>query len=345
MTLQQAETPDGDPTQRQKMAIEMARRYYIDDVSTPELAKEMGVSRSTISRLITMARDQGWVRIQVVEPANLVNPNSQWLSEEFNLSEVVGVPNRGDGVSPDSVPRRATLVVNEIVKDDHSVGIAWGNTTAAIAREITPRALQRCRVVQLNGAGNLKDFELDYAFDILGHFATAWQASAVVFPVPAFFDYASTREALWRERTIDRVRTIQANCDVALFSVGSITADVPSRVHLGGYLNDEDRQQLTEDGAIGDIATHFFTANGSSEGIRLNARASGMAPEDLRQIPTRVCVAQGVGKADALLGALRGGHVTHLVADQALIDHVVELAERDGQSNQVPGSTSPLSQS
>jgi DNA-binding transcriptional regulator LsrR (DeoR family) len=45
-----------------------------------------------------------------------------------------------------------------------------------------------------------------------------------------------------------------------------------------------------------------------------------------------LCVAAGDGKAEALLGALAGGCMTHLVADEALINRVYQLhGERAGR--------------
>jgi DNA-binding transcriptional regulator LsrR (DeoR family) len=131
------------------------------------------------------------------------------------------------------------------------------------------------------------------------------------------------------------VREIQMSCDIAVFSVGSTSADVPSRVYAGGYLRPEDRRQLQADGAIGDIATYFFRADGTAAGIRLNDRASGLPLDRLSEIPVRFCVAAGDGKTEALLGALTGGYVTHLVADEALINRVYQLHTSQQQAGEL----------
>ena len=313
------------PTDRERLAVELARRYYLDDESTPELAEEYGVSRSTISRLIALARERGWVRIEVIDPLEHASGDVRHLLTSFDLVQVVAVPTRGQVDTQTVVARRAAAALGPLVPPGATVGVAWGTTSAALAQQLSPLPVDRCRVVQLNGASTLVDLNLDYILDILGRFATAWGASMIPFPVPAFFDLASSREALWRERSISRVREIQMACDIAVFSVGSTSADVPSRVYAGGYLRPDDRRQLQEDGAIGDIATYFFRADGTSAGIRLNERASGLPLDLLAGIPVRFCVAAGDGKAEALLGALEGGYVTHLVADETLINRVVEL--------------------
>ena len=49
-------------------AYEAARAYYEHNETQAEIAARMGVSRATVSRLLTDARESGIVRIQVVNP-------------------------------------------------------------------------------------------------------------------------------------------------------------------------------------------------------------------------------------------------------------------------------------
>ncbi|MDY7100133.1 MAG: sugar-binding domain-containing protein [Actinomycetota bacterium] len=315
--------------ERERLAIDVARRYYLDDESMPDLAESFGVSRSTISRLIALARERGWVRIEVLGPDTHQSDAVRFLRETFHLEEVVSVPSRPTTDMISVVGRRAADVLSAAMTNHATIGVAWGETTAAIASNLRLTDLVGCTVVQLNGAGSPHDLGVDYAIHILGQFSNAWNATAVLFPVPAFFDDPATRDALWRERSVQRVLDIQHRCNVAVFSVGSMAADHPSRVYRYEYLDAADRRQLQADGAAGDIATYFFDAHGETAGVRLNERASGLPLEDLRRIANRYCVVAGVGKADALAGALRGGYVTHLIADSAVLDAAAAICRGD----------------
>lgn len=315
--------------ERERLAIEVARRYYVDNEAMPDLATAYGVSRSTISRLITLARERDWVRIEIIDPDAHEPESVHSLRERFGLASITSVTVRPNVRDLDLVGHRAAELLGSMITDHQAVGVAWGTTTGAVAAWLRPAPRVGVTVVQLNGAGSPTDLEVDYSIDILGRFCEAWNASAVHFPVPAFFDRADTRTALWQERSIKRVLRIQCQCDVAVFSVGSRKADPPSRVYAAGYLSTADRRELDDDGAVGDIATHFYDRNGASEQIHINQRASGLPPEGLRRIPRRVCVAAGIGKIDALAGALRGGYVTDLVADSELLDGVATACRLD----------------
>lgn len=310
---------------RDRRSIDVARRYYIEGVSTPELAAEYGVASSTVSRWISQARERGWVRIEIVDPLETSGATEARLAERFSLAAAIAVPESRPSELLGAVARRARAELGRLVYDGITVGVAWGTTMAALAGNLPPLSASQSTVVQLNGAGSVADLGISYAEDILAMFATAWHASTLVFPVPAFFDHASTRDALWRERSIQRVRDVQRSCDLAVFSVGSTTAQVPSRVYQAGYVSAQDHEVLDSEGAVGDIATNFFRSDGSFDGIALNRRASGLPLDELRETPMRLCIAAGTGKASAVAGALNGGFITHLVADLALLEAVDEL--------------------
>lgn len=144
--------------------------------------------------------------------------------------------------------------------------------------------------------------------------------------MPAFFDNPDTREAMWQERSTRRVLGYQAKMDIAVFSLGSPAAEVPSRVYVGGYLSREDYRSLREDGAIGDVATVFFRADGSWRDIRLNARATGPGIDRLRRVPRRVCVVSGVTKLGSLQAAIAAGTITDVVLDETLARELAEQA-------------------
>jgi len=115
--------------------------------------------------------------------------------------------------------------------------------------------------------------------------------------------------------------------DVALFGVGSPMALVPSHVYMGGYLETPDYASLEHDDVIGDVATVFFRADGSSDGIKLNERASGPDLGELRRVSRRVCVVAGKSKVPSLRGAIAAGLVTDLIIDEGAAR--VLLAARD----------------
>ena len=71
--------------------IAVAELYYRDQLSQQEVAERLGVSRSTVSRMLQQARDEGIVQIEIRRPSSPENL-SEALRAEIGLTRVVVVP-------------------------------------------------------------------------------------------------------------------------------------------------------------------------------------------------------------------------------------------------------------
>ncbi|HOB80048.1 MAG TPA: sugar-binding domain-containing protein [Ornithinibacter sp.] len=311
-------------TDRYDRLYAVAERHYLQGETMESIARSLTVSRSTVSRMLTQARDEGIVRISLAQRGS-ASPWAERLTQAFGVrAHLVDV---GDSAAPgarlDVVARRAAQVASSLVADDTTVGVAWGVTVAAVAKHLESRPLAGVTVVQLNGSVNAVDTAVPYVGAILATVANAFGARVVPFPVPAFFDHAATKDAVCQESAVTRVEAERARLDLALFGVGALRGAVPSRVYSAGYLDAEAIATLERDGVVGDVNTVLLREDGTYADIELNRRATGLDPEALRRVPRRVCVVADPLRARALLGALRAGVITDLVCDGATAQAVV----------------------
>lgn len=317
---------DRGTDRREQAALRAARLYYMQDQTMEAIARELGVSRSSVSRLLSHARDTGIVDIQVRAPHGHVGDLERRLGERHQVrAHIVPVAEAVTDVDRlERVATHAARLFSALVDSSMVVGVAWGSTVSEMSRHLTARRTRNTTVVQMNGAGNTRTTGIEYSSEILERFGRAFDARVQQFPVPAFFDDAATREAMWRERSIRRLLELQSRMDVAVFGVGSPFSEVPSQVYIGGYLSSADFRSLKADHAVGDVATVFYRADGSSDGIALNARSSGPRLATLRRVPRRVCVASGERKLASVRGALAGGLATDLIVDESLARRLLE---------------------
>jgi DNA-binding transcriptional regulator LsrR (DeoR family) len=301
-------------------ALTAAHLYYVQDRTMEAIARELGTSRSTVSRLLAHARATGIVDIRIRSPFEGPQRSEERLATRFGIAaHVVPVPD--DATEVERLERVAVAsahLLSEVVQADMTIGVAWGSTTAAVSRRLVPKTVHGTTFVQLNGSGNTHTTGLLYASEILSRFAAAYGGSAQQFPVPAFFDDPRTKHAMWRERSTRRILAMQGTMDLVVFSTGSAGSQVPSHVYSGGYLEAQELAALEAEGVVGDVATVFFRADGTSDGIPLNERATGPQFDVLRRVPRRLCIVSGVSKLDSLRGALAAGLVTDLVVDEAV---------------------------
>ncbi len=263
-----------------EVILEAATSYYVQNETMAVIARRLGVSRSTVSRMLAAARESGLVEITVHNDHRSYNAIHHALNEEYGVVAHL-VPVR-DTATPlarlDAVARVAGHLVSRLLHDGAALGMAWGTTISAVADRLPARQLSGVHVVQLNGAANITTSGIDYTSDILGQAARAYDATAHYFPVPAFFDFPETKAALWRERTVQRVLELHEALDVAVFSVGAFQGELPSHVYSDAYLTRADVTELIRERVVGDVCTVFLREDGTYADIAINARASGPTP-------------------------------------------------------------------
>ncbi|MDJ0320080.1 sugar-binding domain-containing protein [Pseudarthrobacter sp. PS3-L1] len=315
-------------------ALRAAQMYYLQDLTMDAIARELRTSRSTVSRLLSSARDSGLVQIQIRNPLD-TGPELEGRIRMRYAVDVHVVPvleTLNEAETLDRVAMQAARTIGPLVDSNATIGVAWGSTLSAVSRHLTRKITHDSVIVQLNGAGNMHTTGLTYASDIMRRFGSAYGAQVEQFPVPAFFDHADTKRAMWNERSVQRILDLQSRMSIAIFGVGSVDSSYPSHVYAGGYLAEEDLKVLSSSDVVGDVATVFFRSDGSSDGITLNERSTGPSLAELRQVRRRICVVSGASKINGLRGALAAGLATDLILDEGTARRLVSLDSMPQQS-------------
>ena len=322
-------------TAEDRRVFEAASMYYAQAETMEVIARHLGCSRSTVSRLLARARREGVVRIELSRPgvrAHIV-PVREGTTDIHRLQQVAAVAasrfvelvgelaqTAAGGGEPEGAGSGPGLVV----------GAAWGTTMSEVAAALPARRVPGLTIVQLNGASD-PVHEGPSAGQMLSLMGESLGARTIGFPVPAFFDRAATRRAMWQERSIKRVLSVAAAARLAVFGVGTLetgTGALPSQVYAGGHLTRSDLATARREGVVGDVCTVLLRGDGTWSDIDLNARATGPTPVRLAGIPRRLCVVAGTGKAGACFAALRARVATDLIVDDATARAVLSLSQR-----------------
>ena len=300
-----------------ELLLRVARLYHVQSETMDAIANQLGVSRSTVSRLLKEARERGLVKVTVVDPERPMTRLAELFQRYFHVNaHLVHVRAGASGVVRlDQVAKVAAHLIDETVHEADTIGIAWGTTTSAIAMQLRPRDLSGVTVVGLNGGANHRTTGLPFVGSILQRFAAAFRGEEQLFTLPAFFDDPRTKEAMWQERSTQHVLEVRASCRLAVFGVGGLGAELQSHVYAANYLDEADLAELARENVVGDVCTVMLREDGSWRDIVFNERATGINPAELRRIPRRICAVSGVPKAAPVLGALRAGVMTDLVID------------------------------
>jgi len=296
----------------------VASMYYEEHRTQQQIAEELGISRSGVSRLITEARELGIVEIIVHHPLQTSSSLEAALIEKYELKDARVLVGRMDENRGDPLKRLGELAARYfegLLHDGMTIGISWGGALYEMIRAIRPRSHHNVEIVQLIGATGAE--ATPTSGPILAQLlAERLRCRSYQLHAPLIVEDARARKALLRERHIRETLERARRSDIALVGIGTTRAGYYSLVRAG-YLAESDAAEVRRNGAVGDVCAQHYDYDGNWLDIDLNRRVIGIDHEALRSIDTVIGVAGGVVKAQAIHGALKGRYVNVLVTDES----------------------------
>jgi DNA-binding transcriptional regulator LsrR (DeoR family) len=295
----------------------VSRLYYNEGLTQDTIVEKLNLSRAKISRLLQQARDVGIVTITVNSPAGTYSDLEEQIEARYSLREVIVV----DVADPESqivvnqeLGIAAANYLNRIIKNGDSIGFSWGTTLNQVVSYLQPQSLPNAQVVQIIGGLGPPESEF-HATDLCRRAAQHLGCRLTLLPAPGIVDNQQIKDVILSDSHVQKAFNEFCNLTIAFVGIGAPT---PSSVVMrdGSILTDEDLQGLQSQGAVGDIALHFFDANGSPISSDLDHRVIGISLEQLACIDRVVGISGGVTKTSAIQGALAGKLVDVLITDQ-----------------------------
>ena len=138
-----------------KKSNEMARAawlYYTEELTQSQIADRLGVSRSTVIRLLQKAKQSGLVTITLGVSTDTFEVERD-LEKRFNLKKVRIVPEAMDEVMQRRwIGRVAAETLKELAQDGSTITVSWGSTLQFMADSlIGDPGLKGMRIVALMG--------------------------------------------------------------------------------------------------------------------------------------------------------------------------------------------------
>ena len=318
---------DEIPLVRLQLLADIAQRYYVEGLPQEEIAKLVGLSRPSISRLLLEAKELGIVEIRINPPIPRVPELENRLAEKFQLQEVRVVERKtsSDEAVQQMVGHLASNIVDTLLKDGMIFGLAWGTNVHAVVRALRPRRLPNVKVVQLIGGVGAPHRDIDgpeqvrRASEIFG-------AQHYYLNAPMRVDNSEVAKALKEDHSIREVLDLARLADVALIGIGSIEPQHSTHFHVG-YISYDELRQLEKVGAVGAMIGYYYNIQGQPlPQPWLDPSVIGVSWEDLKRFGIVLAVAYGKVKVPAILGALRTGCLDILVTDDVAADGLLAMA-------------------
>lgn len=328
MTHQRAYTDDhGAPLE---LLAEVARQYYERFMTQAEIAQNIGVSRSQVSRYLKAAQEAGIVQITIALPAASDPDLEAELRARFkHLREISVTPTTASSTAATVLSRVAAAgagMLHRLVQPDDTVSVGAGRTLAQLVTALEPRKQDGVVVVQAMGNVGHEGHEIDY--NAIAHgVATAFGGRSFQINAPAILSVPYLAEDMERSHaSIGNAVTRARKADVFVIGLGTIASD--TLFVTTGLLTDDDIAAVSAAEPAGDICGRFYDLKGKPIPTPFDERIVGIRLDDLKKGRSVLAVASGVEKAIPMLGALRGGYLTHVATDDVVARAILDQFPR-----------------
>ncbi|KAB2329302.1 sugar-binding transcriptional regulator [Bacillus mesophilum] len=301
--------------QEKRYMVKVCSMYYHDGLTQAEIAKKLGVSRPVISKLLQRAKDEGIVRVYIMEESVRTVELERELEDKFELADAVVIPHNGlsGEMARRAIGQAAAHYISQNLKNVENIGISWGETLAHFVNEFPFLKKGDITVVPLEGGMGIKNVNI-HANQLANELAKKLHGNCTYLYAPAIVENEELKQRLMSTQDIQAVLEIARAVDIAIVGIGNPFED--STLRKVGYIEEQDLRELEKKEVAGDIGFRFFNINGQSINDSLTSKIIGVELEEFKEIKKVICIVEGTHKVDSLLGALRGGFIDILITDE-----------------------------
>ncbi|WP_241741154.1 sugar-binding transcriptional regulator [Paragemmobacter straminiformis] len=292
----------------------VAKLHYVGDLPQVQIAKQLGLSTATISRLLQRARAEGIVRIEV---RDLVVPDAlgAQLERELGLRRVSVVETPAGNAAVALAAPLGTMLKTANLGPGAVLALGWGRAIRAVLEAGLP---PMTGVLVVPATGGMQQHHAHFQINEFARMAAEQAGGTAYFVHAPFLPSPDTRDIFLADPAIREAVALWDRIDVAVVGVG-----LPHALNApDASLATPSEQQLVD--AAGDVIRHYFDAQGRPIDWEGADRLIAVSPEQLRRARLCIGVASGEAKALSIIGAARAGLINALVTDaqtaQAVLD-------------------------
>jgi DNA-binding transcriptional regulator LsrR (DeoR family) len=308
-----------------KKLIKVAKMYYLEELTQAVIAKKIGVSRPIISKMLQQAKEEGIVKIAIMDDGFDVIEREQKIARKFGLREVIitSTENMNQEQALQALGIATANYVSKSLRSIKRLGVSWGKSLFEMVKEY-PIEQRNVEVIPLVGGMGPKEVAL-HANQIAYEFAKKVNGQSESLYAPAMVATTEQKEGLMGLPFIASVLEQGKQCDMAIVGIGNPYEH--STMYEIGYLNDADIEELRRAKVVGDISSKYILENGELAAVSINERGIGIELEDLKKIDKVIGIASGVYKTKSILATLKGGYVDVLITDDKTAYQLIKSFE------------------
>ena len=213
-------------------------------------------------------------------------------------------------------------------KEGDIVGVAMGHTLNSVVNtNKTYEKLNDLMFVTLEGGisqGTVECTDVQ-GNELVRKFADKLRGTYTQFLSPAVFSDKAILDSFMKEKAVNYILDDFKKINVVVVGIG-IPGRIDHTLVRAGYMTNKELKYLSANGAVGDMCLQFFDRNGDTSLFsQYNDRVAAMRLQDIRKVPSKIGIAGGKKKAEAVAGAVRGGFINILIIDSECAKELIDM--------------------
>lgn len=292
--------------------VKVAYYYYKTGLTQDEIAKKMFMSRQRVNRILKKCLETGIVKISIQNCEQRDMELETRLERRLGINEVI-VANTSHGDDPYiPVGNAAAVYLERVLQNGTTLGFSRGRALSALVNQLLPVDCSGLTVTQLVGGLNAEESVLN-SDSIVHRASLILNAKPCFMYAPIVLENKELRDALIKESIYQQAYQSMSACTVAVVGIGDMSDG--SSVRQLSFISDSELGFLNQNGAVGEVCTHYFDLDGKLIKSGLEDRVLAIDFDSLFNIPLRIGVGCGITKVNAIIGAARGHFLNVLITD------------------------------
>ena len=303
-----------------RLMLKCCVMYYENQMGQNEIAKKLGISRPTVSKLLKEAKERGYLRIEIVGPEeqNCYKLEKR-LEEKFGLKEAIVVEDKHDtNFQKEELGSEVAKYLYRMIQEGDIIGVSMGTTLKMIPQYTKVKKFNKIEFIPLVGGRGEADMTT-HSNQLVIELSKGMGGTFKLLHGPAIVSNENIISILRQDKNIKDVFKAMDKMNMAVVGIGS-PIDENSNVIKNGYFNEKDVETFKERKAVGDICLNVYDINGNASEYEYNKCVFGINIEKLRNVDKVIGVACGMEKLNAVIGALNGHYVNVLAVNYSLAE-------------------------
>ncbi|MFC0233415.1 sugar-binding transcriptional regulator [Vagococcus entomophilus] len=309
----------------QRKLVKIATLYYEHGYTQAKIAKEFGVSRPVIAKLLQQAKEEKIVSIQLNDTQAYTVGLALNIQKKYQLKEVIVLPS---SMGQETIKIRQTVAkaganyIASHLATIQTIGLSWGTTLADMVECIPFGSWPDLKIQPLVGGISSEHVYFD-TNHLVFCLAEKLSAHCRYFYAPALAENLAFAEMLNGTKIVQTTLKGAKSVDLAVIGVGN--PQVASTWENLGYIGEEEFKSIGEmEHVVGDAVGSLFDAQGKTIQCDLTKRMIGVKVEELTEIKEVMIIAAGQEKAKSILALVKANRANTLIVDQQLAEKIWE---------------------